>query len=170
MDYKFCAAVLSSLLLFANMVLDPAYSRGATVSESTEQSPGQDHRQAIKDVNRSRLVPPRNTVEDYLDGAEEQVETDDQRAVIRQALVDMLHEPLESLREKRYPDYQLHPHKWPITEVLYRYFVSDPPIEFDDDEFFRDVKKPQAQKMIQKWLDHLGNPDGKNGPALEERP
>jgi len=113
---------------------------------------------------------PRNTVEDYLNGAEEQVETDDQRAVIRQAFVDMLHEPPESLRKKSYPDYQLHPHKWPITEVLYRYFVSDPPIGFDDDEFFRDVKKPQAQEMIQKWLDHMDNPDGKNGPAREERP
>src|SRR5271169_552087 len=129
MDCKFCAAFLSSVLLFANMLLDPAYSRGATASGSTEQSPGQDHRQALKDVNRSGLVRPHNTVEDHLNGAEEQVETDDQRAVIRQALVDMLHEPLESLREKRYPDYQLHPHKWPITEVLYRYFVSDPPIE-----------------------------------------
>ena len=121
-------------------------------------------------VTGSGASRPRNTVEDYLNGAEEQVETDDQRAVIKLAFVDMLYEPVESLRKKRYPDYQMHPDKWPITEVLYRYFVSDPPIDFDGDEFFRDVKKPQAQEIIQKWLDHMDNPDGRNGPAREERP
>lgn len=114
---------------------------------------------------------PRNTVEDYLNGAEEQSETDDQRLVIKQAFVDMLNEPVERLRKNRYPDYRMHLHKWPITEVLYRYFVSDPAyIAFDGDEFFRDVKKPEAQEMIQKWLDHLNSPDDTNGPAQEERP
>ena len=112
----------------------------------------------------------RNTVEDYLNGAEEQFETDDQKIVIKQAFVDMLYEPIESLRKKRYPDYQMHPNKWPITEVLYRYFVPDPLISFDGDEFFRDVKKPEAREMIQEWLHHMENPDGKNGPAREERP
>jgi hypothetical protein len=113
---------------------------------------------------------PRNTVEDYLNGAEEQVETEDQKALIKLAFVDMRYEPVESLRKKRYPDYQMHPHKWSIKEVLYRYFVPAPLIWFDDDEFFRDVKKPEAQELIQKWLDHMDNPDGRNGPAREERP
>ncbi len=113
---------------------------------------------------------PRNTVEDYLNGAERQSETDDQSAVIKQAFRDMLNEPIEHLRKKRYPDYQMHPHKWPITEVLYRYIVPDPLIWFDDDEFFRDVKKPEAREMIQKWLHHMENPDGTNGPVREERP
>ena len=112
----------------------------------------------------------RNTVEDYLNGAEQQSETDDQRVVIKQAFADMLYEPVESLRKNRYPDYQMHPHKWPITEVLYRYIVPDPLIWFDDDEFFCDVKKPEAQEMIQKWLDYLNNPGHKSGPAREERP
>lgn len=129
----------------------------------------------LDEMNRGGIASagssrPRNTVEDYLNGAEEQCETDDQRAVIRQAFVDMRYEPVESLRRKRYPDYQMHAHRWPITEVLYRYFVANPPISFDDDEFFRDVKKPAAQEMIQKWLDHMDNPDGTNGPAPEERP
>jgi hypothetical protein len=114
---------------------------------------------------------PRNSVEDYLSGAEEQSETDDQKAVIKQAFADMRYEPIATLRRKRYPDYKMHLHKWPITEVLYSYFVPDPEyIRFDDDEFFRDVKKPEAQETIQKWLDHLDNPDGTNGPAREERP
>jgi hypothetical protein len=129
----------------------------------------------LDDINREGVASsgptrPRNTVEDYLNGAERQSETDDQKIVIKQAFVDMLYEPLESLRKKRYPDYQMHPHKWPITEVLYHYFVPDPLITFDSDEFFRDVKKPEAQKVIRKWLDHLDNPDGTNGPAREERP
>ncbi len=129
----------------------------------------------LDDINRegvasSRSMRPRNTVEDYLNGAEEQSETDDQKIVIKQAFVDMLYEPVESLRKERYPDYQMQPHKWPITEVLYHYFVPDPLITFDGDEFFRDVKKPEAQEMIQKWLDHLNSPDGTNGPAQEERP
>jgi hypothetical protein len=123
-----------------------------------------------EDVKSSGITRPRNAVEDYLNGAEEQFETDDQEAVIKQAFADMLYEPVESLRKKRYPDYQLHPHKWPITEVLTSYFLPDSPAGFDDDEFFRDVKKPEAQKVIQKWLHHMNNPDGKNGPAREERP
>jgi hypothetical protein len=124
-----------------------------------------------EEVKGSGITRPRNTVEDYLNGAEEQVETDDQRAAIRQAFVDMLNEPIESLRKKSYPDYQLHPHKWLITEVLSSYFVPDPGyLDFDGDEFFRDVKKPEARQIIQKWLDHMDNPDGTNGPAREERP
>jgi hypothetical protein len=123
-----------------------------------------------ENVKGSGITRPRNTVEDYLNGAEEQSETDDQVAVIRQAFVDMLYEPLGSLRKKRYPDYQMHPDKWPITEVLYRYIVPDPLITFDDDEFFRDVKKSEAREMIQEWLDYLKNPDGKPGPARKERP
>jgi hypothetical protein len=123
-----------------------------------------------EDVKGPGSTRPRNTVEDYLNGAEEQSETDDQRAAIRQAFVDMLNEPIGSLRKKRYPDYQLHHHKWPITEVLTSYFLPDSSAGFENDEFFRDVKKPEAQEMIQKWLNHMDNPDGTNGPAPEERP
>ena len=124
-----------------------------------------------EDAMSSGSRRPRDTVEDYLNGAEEQSETDDQKAVIRQAFADMRYEPVATLRKKRYPDYQMHLHKWPITEVLYSYFVPDPGyIGFDDDEFFRDVKKPEAQEVIKKWLAHMDNPDGTNGPAREERP
>jgi hypothetical protein len=123
-----------------------------------------------EDVTTSVSRRPRNTVEDYFNGAEVQAEDDDQKAVVKRAFVDMLYEPVDTLRRKRYPDYQMRPHKWPITEVLYHYIVPDPLILFEDDEFFRDVKKPEAQEIIQKWLHHLENPDGMNGPAREERP
>jgi hypothetical protein len=255
MGYKFCAALLSSVLLIASMLLDTTAS-GSNGSENavaeyldgaTENTCGADHRQVLKQalndmldlpvtslyqknypdyemrpdswsitmileyyiapnredltvggdkffhdmakpearraihewlvkLNREDLTSfgstrrPRNTVEDFLNGAEKQSETDDQRAVIKQAFLDMLNEPIESLRKKRYPDYQLHAHKWPITKVLTSYFLPDSPAEFDNDEFFRDVKKPEAQEMIQKWLDHMDHPDGTNGPAREQRP
>ena len=129
----------------------------------------------LDDINRegvatSRSTRPRNTVEDYLNGAEEQSETDDQKAVIKQAFLDMLNEPIERLRKKRYPDYQMHPHKWPIREVLYHYIVPSPLISFEDDELFRDVKKPQAREMIQEWLNYLDNSDGRPGPARKQCP
>jgi hypothetical protein len=130
----------------------------------------------LNEMNRGSVASsgskrPRNTVEDYLNGAEEQCETDDQKTVIKQAFADMLYEPVDSLRKKRYPDYQMRPDRWPITKLLYSYIVPRPLIWFDDDdEFFRDVKKPEAQEAIQKWLDLLNNPDGMNGPAREERP
>ncbi len=121
-------------------------------------------------VPSSASKRPRNTVEDYLNGAEEQSEDDDQMAVVKQALADMLYEPVDSLRRKRYPDYQMHPRKWSITEVLYGYVVPNPQISFDDDEFFRDVKKPEAQQMIRIWIDYLDKPDHKSGPEREQRP
>jgi len=123
-----------------------------------------------EDVTDSRSKRPRNTVEDYLNGAEQQSETDEQRAVIKQAFADMLNEPVASLRKKRYPDFQLHPHQWPITELLSSYIVPVAPVWFEDDELFRDLRKPEARAMIQIWLDYLDNPDGKPGPAREERP
>jgi hypothetical protein len=121
-------------------------------------------------VPSAALTRPRNTVEDYLNGAEEQSEDDDQMAVVKQALADMLYEPVDSLRRKRYPDYQMHPRKWPITQVLYSYIVPNPLIWFDDDEFFRDVKKSEAQQMIRIWIDYLDKPDHKSGPEQEQRP
>jgi len=123
-----------------------------------------------EDVTGARPRRPRNTVEDYLNGAEAQYETDAQRAVFKQAFADMLNEPVASLRKKRYPDYQLHPGQWPLTELLYSYIVPDPLIWFDDDELFRDVKKPEARAMIQKWLDFFDSPGLYDQPAREERP
>src|SRR6202158_5954063 len=112
---------------------------------------------------------PRNTVEDYLNGAEEQCECEFQGAAIRQAFVDMLHEPVESLRKKRYWDDESDSHKCTITQLLNHHFVPDSYADFDKDEFFRDVKKPEAQEIIQKWLDHIDHPDGNNSPEREEQ-
>ncbi|MDO8432541.1 MAG: hypothetical protein Q7S58_09050 [Candidatus Binatus sp.] len=107
---------------------------------------------------------PRNVVADYLDGAEQQSETDDQGQVIKQAFTDMLNVPVDRLRKKRYPDYRMHPDTWPITEVLYRYIVPAAPVRFEGDEFFRDVKQPDAQKIVRVWLDYENRAPGTEGP------
>lgn len=113
--------------------------------------------------------PGRNVVAAYLNGAEEQSETEDQKAVIAQALKDMLSEPVEKLRYIRYPDYEMQPQQWSIIELLQRYFVPRSPLDTYPDEtgFFRDVKKPQAQRAIRVWLSWLEGPDG---PQPEYRP
>ena len=56
--------------------------------------------------------------------------------------------PSRVFRKKRYPDYQLHPHKWPITEVLTSYFVPDKPgyIDLEGDEFFRECEKTRSSR------------------------
>lgn len=122
-------------------------------------------------VASSGATRPRNTVEDYLNGADLQCEDDDQEAAIRQALIDMRYESVESLRKKRYQDDPMQPDESPIIELLNHHFLPDPIyVNFDGEEFFRDVKKPGAQEMIQIWIDYLDNPDHKSGPPREERP
>jgi hypothetical protein len=128
----------------------------------------------LAEINREAVASsgatrPRNTVEDYLNGAELQCEDDDQEAVIRQAFVDMRYESVESLRKKRYQDDPMHL-GCPIKELLNHYVVPDGYADFDSEEFFRDVKKPGAQEMIQIWIDYLDNPNHKSGPPREERP
>jgi hypothetical protein len=122
-------------------------------------------------VASSGATRPRNTVEDYLNGAELQYETDDQESAIRQAFGDMRYESVKNLRKKRYEDDPMHPYGCPIMELLNHYVVPDPGyLGFDGDEFFRDVKKPGAQEMIQIWIDYLDDPNHKSGPPREERP
>jgi hypothetical protein len=116
-------------------------------------------------------VRPRDTVKDFLSAAEVQYESDRQKAVILLALTDMIEDPVKVLRNKRYPDYQMHPQKWRITQILDRYFVPDPSYAgFVEDEFFRDVKKPEAQEAIQMWLDRLNSRDDTNGPQANKTP
>lgn len=124
-----------------------------------------------RECGRPDAVRPRDTVKDFLNGAGVQYESDGQKAVILLALTDMIKDPIEVLRNKRYPDYQMHSQKWRITEVLERYFVPDPSYAgFVGDEFFRDVKKPEAQEAIQMWLSRLNSRDSTDGPQANRTP
>jgi len=115
----------------------------------------------------------RNCVADYLMGAELQCEcgTSDQGDVIKQALTDMLNEPVEALRKQRYRDYQSHPDQWTIVELLHRYFVPQQALlaNMNDVCFFNDLKKPQAQKVIRAWLEQMKHP-GSGHPEPTKMP
>ena len=92
--------------------------------------------------------PPRqaseNPIVEYFTGAELQVETDDQRAVIEQALRDMETLPVAALQEKRYPDYQLTPESWDLPTLLERYYVPG-----------------RAMSIRLGFWEHVGAPDSR---------
>lgn len=121
MSYKSCTAFLSSALLIAITLLDTAYSWSASVSGSN----GTD-----------------NAVAEYLDGATENTRGEDHRQMLKQALTDMLDLPIERLREKTYPDYEMHPDAWSITVILERYIEPKrQDMRIGDDKFFDDMTK-----------------------------
>jgi hypothetical protein len=104
---------------------------------------------------RSLAETPRsvsNHVAAFLNNAERQTETDEQRVVVRGALGDMLRNGPFQLKLIRYPDYSGTPNMWSITELLEHYFVPSHPMSIDQDAFYRDVASPDAKQAIQKQL------------------
>jgi hypothetical protein len=65
-----------------------------------------------------------NTVVTFLEGADQQWETQGQGREIEKALNDMLMLSPDELRKQRYANYQMQPGAWTIIELLHRYFVS----------------------------------------------
>ena len=98
---------------------------------------------------------PLNSVATYLEHAEIQAETDEQRQEIRRALSDMLKEPTAELRTRRYADYQGTPNMWSITRLLTAYFVPQTPQSLEPKRFYEDVGKPEAKSAIQRQLDEI---------------
>jgi hypothetical protein len=94
-----------------------------------------------------------NVVAQYLNHADRQYETSEQRTEIIRALEDMLGKTPEALRTQRYADYQGNKNAWPITTLLERYFVPvRPPKRWSVDAFYRDVPKPEARQAIRQQL------------------
>jgi hypothetical protein len=96
-----------------------------------------------------------NSVAAFLKNAERQSESDDQRREIQRALRDMLDKPPAELRRMHYADYSGSADAWPVTELLMRYFVPNPPAALDDDRFYQDVRAPEARDAIQHQLDEV---------------
>lgn len=96
-----------------------------------------------------------NSVSAFLERAERQSETDDQRREIQRALRDTLEKPEEELRAMRYSDYSGRANAWSVTELLTHYFVPNPPAALDQDRFFQDVRAPEARAAIQHQLDEI---------------
>jgi hypothetical protein len=94
-----------------------------------------------------------NVVAQFLNHADRQYETSEQRTEIIHALEDMLGKPPAALRTQRYADYQGNKNAWPITTLLERYFVPvKPPKGWSVDAFYRDVPKPEARHAIREQL------------------
>ena len=106
MSYKICAAFLSSVLLISSTFLEGADRRGSIAAGSNQMD---------------------NVVAEYLDGATENARGEDHRQVMKQALTDMLDLPVERLRERTYPDYEMRPDAWSITVILERYYCAQAP-------------------------------------------
>lgn len=97
-----------------------------------------------------------NVVAEYLNHAERQYETSEQRTEIIGALEDMLTKSPQMLRAQRYPDYEGHKDAWPITTVLQRFFVpAKPPKGWSVAAFYRDVSAPEARHAISEQLSAL---------------
>lgn len=93
-----------------------------------------------------------NHVAAFLNNAERQTETEEQRVVVRRALGDMLKSGPSQLKLIRYPDYSGTPNMWSITELLEHYFVPSHPMSIDQDAFYKDLSSPDAKRAIQNQL------------------
>lgn len=96
-----------------------------------------------------------NVVATFLNGAESQAETEGQQREIRRALIDMLEKNPSVLSEQRYADYQGRPNAWSVIDVLHRHFVPPQAMSLEPEAFYRDVRKLEAKKAIQKQLDQF---------------
>lgn len=97
-----------------------------------------------------------NSVAAFLNHAERQAETDEQRREIQRALRDMLEKSPAELRQMRYPDYTGEASKWSISQMLQHYFVPNPPAALDEQRLFQEVRAPAARAAIQRQLDEVG--------------
>jgi hypothetical protein len=93
-----------------------------------------------------------NSVVQFLDGAERQTETDQQRRVVRRALTDMLRLPPKSLQKRRYPDYEGYAGVWSIREVLRHYFVPRRPSSLQGENFDSEYLAAEGQAVIRRQL------------------
>lgn len=96
-------------------------------------------------------APPSSHLAQYLENAELQCETEEQKENIHQAFRDMLTLSPEELKGKLYKNYQGIP-EWQAHVVLEKHFVPDSQMFLDKDTFYEDLKDPRAQKNIQQWL------------------
>lgn len=93
-----------------------------------------------------------SAVIEYLAGAEQQVETDDQRAELRRALVDLARLSPAELRTRRYADYAMTPGRWTAATVLTRYIVPAKPVHLDEEALYRDAQRPEARAALREHV------------------
>jgi hypothetical protein len=97
----------------------------------------------------------KNPVLDYFEGVEIQCENDSQRENIKIALNDILILAEEDLRSKRYADYSGKENQWDLPTLILRHFVPDRKGKSLGDNFYKDVKSEEVQKIIRSFLEKL---------------
>ena len=109
----------------------------------------------------------------YLEGAERQSETDDQRKEILKALRDLLVLSPDEMLRQRYADYQLEPRKWTAVKLLHSYFVPTIPCMEGNrqtfyflehtEKLYKNATTPEAQEEIVKHIKKIKSTIEENG-------
>jgi hypothetical protein len=93
-----------------------------------------------------------NQVVLYLDGAERQAETDEQRREILRALEDLKTLAPAALAQRRYADYENKPEQWTLVQLLQKYFVPRELCSMDEETLYRDAQSPRAREVVEQQI------------------
>lgn len=99
-----------------------------------------------------------NQVVRFLDQADRQSETDEQRREILRALVDLRTLDAVALKRRRYADYGNKPGQWTLVQLIQKYFVPPQPCSIDEEAFYRHAQTPQARKVVEQQIRALQAP------------
>ena len=90
-----------------------------------------------------------NQVVEYLDGAERQAETDEQRRELLRALEDLRTLDPATLKQRHYADYEDKPGQWTLVQVLQKYFVPRKPCAIDEGLYW-DAQSKRAREVVEQ--------------------
>ena len=96
-----------------------------------------------------------NSVMDYLQGAEIQYETDQQRETLVSAMGDALSLSAEQLKTKKYRDFLGKENQWDLPTLINKYFVPNQAEKTLGNNFYHDLKTKEAQTEIKNILAKL---------------
>ncbi|HHU82084.1 MAG TPA: hypothetical protein GXZ26_03690 [Firmicutes bacterium] len=97
----------------------------------------------------------KNNTADFFEGIEIQYETKEQKAVIIEAIEDMLTLDAEDLRKKEYLDYFRKGEKIGIEQVIYSYFVPDDVKKTLGGDFYQELNTKEVKELLTKLLQKL---------------
>ena len=98
-----------------------------------------------------------NQTASYLENAEIQFETEQQKNTLLKVFKDIQTIPPDSLELSTYPDYKGQKSIWSIQQVLYRYIVPDKSNKKLGYEFYSELKTKEVQTIIKQMEEQLQN-------------
>jgi hypothetical protein len=96
--------------------------------------------------------PSVNQVVAYLDGAELQVETEQQAREVLRALEDLRTLSPSALAARRYAGYAMEPAIWRLPELLSKYFVPREMTPLNESALYRDAQDPKARAVVSRHI------------------